>query len=237
MSGARRFGDALLEQRGMRLKGGIYHLTQIQLAFHSNRIEGGHLSEEQTRYIYETQTVIGDAPVNDVIETDNHFRAFDAALAHVGQPITARTLWDYHRRLKEHTTDSRKNWFSVGGWKSAPNEVGGKATTPPDEVDAAIEKFISETSSAMRFEDIVDWHVRFERIHPFQDGNGRIGRLVMFEQCLTHGVMPFVIPDEAKTQYFRGLADYDDDPVVLQQLLRNLQAAYAERFEAFIPRG
>lgn len=143
VSDARRFGDALREQRGMRLKGGIYHLTQIQLAYHSNRIEGGRLSEEQTRDIYETQTVIGDAPVSDVIETDNHFRAFDAALAHAGQPITARTLWDYHRRLKEHTADSRKDWFSVGGWKSAANEVGGRATTPPDEVDAAIENLIS----------------------------------------------------------------------------------------------
>lgn len=233
---ARRFAETLVEQRAMQLKGGLYHLTQIELAYNTNRIEGSQLSEEQTRSIFETRTVHGDARVDDIAETSNHFRMFDAMLDGLGQPLTADTIKSYHRLLKEGTSDAERDWFAVGDWKRLPNEVGGQATTPPEHVHLAIDELLGETPSTMTFEDIVDFHHRFESIHPFQDCNGRVGRLIMFGQCLTNGILPFIVRDDQKAFYYRGLADYGTEPGFLRDTLRHFQDAYYKRFAQFVPR-
>jgi Fic family protein len=178
------FARILREQREMQLKGGIYHLTQIAMAYNSNRIEGSALSVEQTWYLYERRTVLGEAPLNDVVETSNHFRAFDVMLDRVGEPNTAESIKEYHRILKSGTQDAEKDWFAVGDWKKLVNEVGGIATTPPSEVQQEINSLVTGTPAEMTFGDVCDFHVRFEQIHPFQDGNGQVGRLILFEQCL-----------------------------------------------------
>lgn len=232
---AQEFLSALREQRACRLPGGLYHLTQLELAFNSNRIEGSRLSAEQTRYLFETRTVVGDALVDDVLETTNHFRAFDFMVDRVGEPITAEVLQEYHRILKTGTSDAEREWFVVGGWKRLPNEVGGRATTPPEQVGDAIDSLLARTPALMSFEDICRFHYEFERIHPFQDGNGRVGRLVMFEQCLAHGVLPFVVLDHEKAFYYRGLAEFEQQPGFLLDTMRHFQDRYYARFKDFIP--
>lgn len=233
---AEQFARVLLAQRATRLKGGIYHLTQVEMAYNTNRIEGSRLSEEQTRYLYETRTVVGDALVDDVVETTNSFRAFDAMLDHVGRSITGEVLKDYHRILKTGTADADQAWFAVGDWKRVANEVGATPTTPPGEVGRAVDALLARTPASTTFEDVCDFHVAFERIHPFQDGNGRIGRLVMFEQCLAAGIMPFVVLDADKAFYYRGLAAYDQEPGLLRSTFRHFQDAYHQRFADFVPR-
>lgn len=232
---AQAFAEALQEQRAMKLKGGLYHLNQIQMAYNTNRIEGSRLTEEQTRYIYETRTVLGDALVDDVIEMSNHFRMFDMMLDRVGEPLTAKTLKDYHRVLKTGTGDAEKSWFAVGDWKRVENEVGGQRTTPPGEVAQAIDGLLAKTPPRMSFEDICDFHHRFESIHPFQDGNGRVGRLVMFGQCLANGIMPFIVTDAEKAFYYRGLAEYDETPGFLRDNFRHFQDLYYQRYHRYLP--
>ncbi|HMR49451.1 MAG TPA: Fic family protein [Arachnia sp.] len=232
---ARAFAEALREQRAMKLKGGLYHLNQIQMAYNTNRIEGSRLTEAQTRYIYETRTVLGDALVDDVIEMANHFRIFDAMLDRVGEPLTAEVLKDYHSVLKTGTADAEKSWFAGGDWKRVENEVGGRRTTSPANVARAMDDLLAATPSEMAFEDICDFHHRFESIHPFQDGNGRVGRLIMFGQCLANGIMPFIVTDEEKAFYYRGLAEYDETPGYLQDTFRHFQDLYYERYRPFLP--
>lgn len=234
---AARFAQTLREQRSMQLKGGLYHLTQIQMAYNTNRIEGSRLSEQQTRYLYETRTITGDALVDDVVETTNHFRAFDAMLDHVGNPIAADTLKNYHRILKSGTSDSEKEWFAVGDWKQVANAVGQIETTPPDLVDEAIAHLLAKTPDRLSFAEICDFHVEFERIHPFQDGNGRVGRLVMFEQCLANDIMPFIVLDDDKAFYYRGLDQYDETPGFLTETFRKAQDDYYSRYSKFVPRA
>ncbi|MDR0627870.1 MAG: Fic family protein [Bifidobacteriaceae bacterium] len=220
--------EALQEERAMGLKGGIYHLTQITLAYNSNRIEGSRLSPEQTRYIYETQSVTGDAPVDDVIETSNHFRLFDQMLNGVGSPLTAERILAYHATLKAGTSDAAKPWFAVGGWKRRPNFVGDRSTVPPEMVGSAVDALLAAfpPDRPMRFDDICDFHYRFEAIHPFQDGNGRVGRIVAFEQCLRYGIVPFIVLDAEKLYYYRGLAEYEAEPGFLRDTLRHFQDQY-----------
>ncbi|MDR0989827.1 MAG: Fic family protein, partial [Propionibacteriaceae bacterium] len=234
----RRFREALLGQRASHLKGGLYHLTQIQLAYNSNRIEGSQLSEEQTRYIYETHAVDGPALVDDVIETNNHFRLFDAMLDAVNQPLTAQQIKEYHRILKSGTADASKGWFAVGDWKRVPNAVGGQMTTPPDEVDFAMKRLLADFASpaTMAFEEICDFHHKFEAIHPFQDGNGRVGRIILFQQCLAAGMMPFVVLNAEKLFYYRGLSEYDTEPGFLCDTFRHFQDMYYTTFEQYLPR-
>lgn len=228
------YSRALREQRETRLKGGIYHLTQIQMAYNSNRIEGSRLSEDQTRFLYETRTVMGDALVDDVVESTNHFRAFDLMLDQVSEPLTPQTLKDLHRTLKVGTLDAERDWFALGEWKTRANAVGRIETTPPTGVESAIATLFAATPSTMTFEDIVDFHHAFESIHPFQDGNGRVGRLVMFGQCLANDVIPFVVLDEEKAFYYRGLDAYVEQPGFLRETLRHHQDAYAERYRDFV---
>ncbi|MDR1077907.1 MAG: Fic family protein [Propionibacteriaceae bacterium] len=231
---AGRFREALLEQRAMRLKGGLYHLTQVVMAYNSNHIEGSQLSAEQTRYLYETGAVSGDARFDDIVETANHFRLFDAMLDAVGSPLTTTRLRRYHAILKNGTSDSDKEWFAVGGWKRRANVVGGRDTTPPALVGAAVDELLAAYPSPMTFEDVTDFHHRLESIHPFQDGNGRVGRIVLFEQCLANGLMPFIVLDDEKLFYYRGLAEYESEPGYLRDTFRHFQDRYHAAFAKFL---
>ena len=203
---------ALTEQMEMRMKGGIYHKTQIDLTYNSNHIEGSRLSHEQTRYIFETNTigVTQEAVnVNDIVETVNHFRCIDLVIEHATDALSIDFIKELHKVLKTGTSDSRKDWFAVGDYKRLPNEVGGEETCPPEQVAERMEEMLADyLNSKQQFEDILDLHVRFERIHPFQDGNGRVGRLIMFKECLCSGIVPFIITDELKMFYYRGLSEW-----------------------------
>lgn len=203
----------LREQKEMRLKGSIYHRTQIDLTYNSNHIEGSRLTHDQTRYIYETNTigVTGEAiNVDDIVETVNHFRCIDYIIDHAEEKLTEGLVKQLHLILKTGTTDSKKDRFMVGDYKRLPNEVGGIETCPPKEVHQQMKALLSEYNAIKRksLEDILDFHVRFEAIHPFQDGNGRVGRLIMFKECLANHIIPFIITGELKFYYYRGLREW-----------------------------
>ena len=204
---------ALREQKASRLKGSIYHRTQIDLTYNSNHIEGSRLTHEQTRYIFETNTIgITDEAVNvdDVLETVNHFHCIDYIIDHANEKLTEDFIRHLHLLLKTSTSDSRKEWFAVGEYKRLPNEVGGIETCPPEHVHREMRALLKNYHALknITFEDILDFHVRFETIHPFQDGNGRIGRLLTFKECLANGYVPFIITDELKMFYYRGLREW-----------------------------
>ena len=202
------------EEKQAKRKGGLYHKTQVNLAYNSNKIEGSKLTEEQTRYIFETRTIgFKDqeaVPVDDIIETSNHFVAFDYMLDTVEEPLSNEIIKSFHRILKTSTSDAAKEWFKVGEWKKLPNEVGGTETSLPQNVENDINKLndwynsLTETT----FETIVEYHYRFEKIHPFQDGNGRVGRLILFRECLKNNITPFIIDDNHKQFYYRGLKEF-----------------------------
>ena len=203
----------LREQKSSRLKGSIYHRTQIDLTYNSNHIEGSKLTHDQTRYIFETNTIgITDQAVNvdDIVETVNHFRCIDYIIDHAEDKLTESLIKQLHLMLKSGTSDRKKDWFMVGDYKRLPNEVGGMDTCPPEEVHKQIKALLSEYNAIRQrtLEDILDFHVRFERIHPFQDGNGRVGRLIMFKECLANHIVPFIITDELKMFYYRGLHEW-----------------------------
>ncbi len=208
----------LLEEKRDTFHGGLYHKTQVNLAYNSNRIEGSKLTEEQTRYIFETRTIgFKDqeaVPVDDIIETSNHFVAFDYLLETLSEPLDATIIKKLHGILKSSTEDARKTWFGVGEWKKLPNEVGGRATSLPQNVEADINKLTKwyNNLDAPSIEDIITYHYRFEFIHPFQDGNGRVGRLLLFRECLKQQVMQFIIDDNHKMFYYRGLAEFERVP-------------------------
>ena len=205
---------SLREQKEMKMKGGIYHKTQIDLTYNSNHIEGSRLTHDQTRYIFETNTigVTTDETinVNDIVETVNHFRCIDLIIDKAEEPRSEELVKTLHGILKSGTSDSRKDWFAVGDYKKLPNEVGGEETCEPERVHESMQRLIENYNAKPQhtLEDILDFHVRFEKIHPFQDGNGRVGRLVMFKECLRSGVVPFIITDELKMFYYRGLREW-----------------------------
>lgn len=205
--------NILREQKEMGLKGGIYHKTQIDLTYNSNHIEGSKLTHEQTRYIYETNTIgitNETVKVDDIMETVNHFRCFDFILDNTEIILSEQLVKDLHKILKIGTTDSQKTWFSVGDYKQIPNEVGGIETSLPEDVHNHMKELLSTYNgiSNKTFNDILAFHVQFERIHPFQDGNGRIGRLIMFKECLANDIVPFIITDDMKIFYYRGLNEW-----------------------------
>ena len=206
---------ALKEQKAAKLKGGIYHRIQVDLTYNSNHIEGSRLTHEQTRFIFETNTIgITDESVNvdDIIETSNHFRAIDFIIDNIDGALTEAYIKHLHFLLKSGTSDERKDWFKVGDYKKLPNEVGGQDTAVPAEVHAEMKKLLKEYNSNKRvkLEDIIDFHQRFEAIHPFQDGNGRVGRLIMFRECLRFGIVPFIITEQLRFFYYRGLKNWPD---------------------------
>ena len=203
---------ALREQKADGIKGGIYHRTQIDLTYNSNHIEGSRLTKEQTRYIYETNTIgiVDEAVrVDDIIETTNHFRCIDFIIDKANASLSETIIKQLHYLLKSGTSDSRKDWFAVGEYKRLPNEVGGMDTTMPEEVAEEIKSLLTCYNSLenVTLDDIIEFHVRFEKIHPFQDGNGRVGRLIMFKECLKNNIVPFIIDENHKLFYYRGLKE------------------------------
>ncbi|MBO5835273.1 MAG: Fic family protein [Bacteroidales bacterium] len=205
---------ALREQQQMRIKGGIYHRTQIDLTYNSNHMEGSRLTHDQTRYIFETNTIGVEGEslrVDDIIETTNHFRCIDMIIERAEEPLTESLIKELHKVLKSGTSDSQKAWFAVGDYKRLPNEVGGNETVAPQAVHAEMKALLKEYHSkkVKSFEDILDLHQRFECIHPFQDGNGRVGRLIIFKECLANGQVPFIITEDLKLYYYRGLREWN----------------------------
>ena len=203
----------LREEKEERINGGIYHRTQIDLTYNSNHIEGSRLTHDQTRYIFETNTIgVADEAlsVDDIVETANHFRCIDLIIDRAEEKLSESLIKELHRILKTGTSDSRKDWFNVGDYKKLPNEVGGRDTCPPEMVHIQMKALLYEYNSKKekKLEDIIDLHQRFELIHPFQDGNGRVGRLVMFKECLAAGIVPLIITDELKWFYYRGLSEW-----------------------------
>lgn len=203
----------LREEKESKISGGIYHRTQIDLTYNSNHIEGSRLTHEQTRYIFETNTIgITDESINidDIVETTNHFRCIDLIIDRAQDKLSEPLIKEIHGMLKTGTSDSRKAWFRVGDYKQLPNEVGGNATCPPEEVHTRMKELLSayNAKSSKSLEDIIDFHQQFETIHPFQDGNGRVGRLVLFKECLANGIVPFIITEELKLFYYRGLREW-----------------------------
>jgi len=228
--------EMLLAQRKSQMKGGIYHFNQIDLAYNSNRIEGSKLTHDQTRYIFETRTVDGVAPVNDVIEAVNHFRLFDYMLDNLEAALDANKMKEYHRILKSGTFDAEQDWFVVGDWKKLENQVGSIETALPQDVDSAIAELLAKhpANKPLSFNDIIDFHYRFEKIHPFQDGNGRIGRIIMFEQCLQNSILPFIVLVEEKHFYYRGLQEYKTEKGFLLDTCRNFQDKYYAAYKGMI---
>jgi Fic family protein len=229
---------ALREQKTAKLKGGIYHRTQIDLTYNSNHIEGSRLTQEQTRYIFETNTIgMTDESVNvdDIIETINHFRCIDLIIDRAEERLSEALIKELHQLLKSGTSDSRKDWFAVGDYKRLPNEVGGNETCPPKEVHRQMKALLSEYNGKKQktFEDVLDLHQRFEAIHPFQDGNGRVGRLVMFKECLANDIVPFIITDELKLFYYRGLRQWPNIKGYLTDTCLTAQDRYKETMDYF----
>lgn len=225
----------LRAEKDSRIKGGIYHKIQVELTYNSNHIEGSRLSLDQTRLIFETATIgaeKGTIRVDDVIEASNHFRAIDFIIDNVGKPLSQGMLKELHRILKTGTADASREWFNVGDYKALPNEVAGRKTCPPELVGEKVADLLKAYNPRARhsFEEIIEFHVKLERIHPFQDGNGRVGRLVMFKECLANGIVPFIIEDDRKAFYYRGLSEWDDE----RGFLLDTCLASQDRFKAIL---
>lgn len=207
--------ERLQQEQQSRVSGGVYHELQIRMTYNSNHMEGSTLTSEQTRHIFETQTIVASdgVLVDDIIETRNHFKAIDYCIMHAKQRLDSTFIKKIHRILKTNTQDECKEWFAIGDYKKRPNMVGGMETTAPEKVSQEMEQLLHHyrTVKKKTFADIIDFHVAFERIHPFQDGNGRVGRLIAFKECLKHEVVPFIIEDRKKHFYYRGLQNYDVD--------------------------
>lgn len=229
----------LKEEKTAKRKGGLYHKTQVNMAYNSNRIEGSKLTEEQTRYIFETRTIgfkeQEAVPVDDIIETSNHFVAFDHLLDNIHKPLSNNIIKKLHSILKIGTSDSTKEWFNIGEWKKLPNEVGGERTVLPQDVETEmniLNKWYNSIEN-ITFENIVEYHFRFEKIHPFQDGNGRVGRLIMFRECLRNGIIPFIIDDNHKQFYYRGLREFENIRGYLMDTCLSAQDTYKEWINYF----
>lgn len=225
----------LLEQKEMKLKGGIYHRTQIDLTYNSNHIEGSRLTHDQTRYIFETNTIGFEGEsvkVDDIVETTNHFRCIDMIIDKAEERLTEGFIKELHRILKSGTSDSLKSWFAVGDYKKIPNEVGGIETVAPENTKHEIFRLLKEYNAIKKktFDDILDFHQRFESIHPFQDGNGRVGRLIMFKECLANGIVPFIITDELKMFYYRGLQQWPH----IKEYLRDTCLAAQDEYKVLL---
>ena len=217
------------------ITGGIYHKVQIELTYNSNHMEVSRLSHEQTRYIFETNTI--DAPdgsvnVDDILETVNHFRCIDLMIDQAKRPLTETMIKQLHLLLKTGTADSRKSWFAVGDYKKLANEVGGRETTAPKDVGKKMKELISDYKKleTAAFDDLLEFHYRFESIHPFQDGNGRVGRLILFKECLRNRIVPFIIEDDMKMFYYRGLHEWRNE----KGYLRDTCLAAQDRFKAYL---
>lgn len=225
----------LKAEKAAKLHGGIYHKIQIDLTYNSNHMEGSRLTHDQTRYIFETNTIgvsDGAVKVDDVVETANHFKCIDMVIDSANYALSEAFIKQLHAVLKSGTSDSRLDWFVVGDYKKLPNEVGGMDTTAPENVGAEIKKLLAEYNSIANktFDDLLDFHYRFERIHPFQDGNGRVGRLLLFKECLRNNIVPFIIEDDLKMFYYRGLKEWRNE----RGYLRDTCLSAQDRFKKFL---
>ena len=228
----------LREEKECKLKGGIYHRIQIDLTYNSNHIEGSRLTKEQTRYIFETNTLgitTENTRIDDILETINHFRCIDYIIDHATDKITEAHIKKLHQILKGNTSDSQRPWFAVGEYKRLPNEIGGEDTTPPEEVHLQMKALLGKYYAIKNivFDEILDFHVRFERMHPFQDGNGRIGRLLMFWQCLQHKIVPFIITEELRLFYYRGIQQWGHINGFLHDTCLTAQDQFKTQLEYF----
>ena len=228
----------LQEEKRTKYAGGIYHKTQIDLTYNSNHIEGSRLTHDQTRYIFETNTIGVENEVlnvDDVIETSNHFRCIDLIIDHAASTLSEHFIKKLHHILKTGTSDSRKDWFAVGEYKRLPNEVGGMQTSLPEEVADRMKALLSDYNAVPKktLDDILDFHVRFERIHPFQDGNGRVGRLIMFKECLKYNIVPFIIEENLKLFYYRGLKEWYNEKGYLTDTCLTAQDKYKAYLDYF----
>ena len=230
--------DVLKDEKRSRIHGGIYHKIQIELTYNSNHIEGSRLTHDQTRFIFETNTVgitNDSVRVDDIIETAAHFRCIDEIIDNAKTKLSEKFIKNLHLILKTGTSDAGKAWFAVGDYKKIPNEVGGSETTLPENVPAEMRQLISEYSAkeTVTLEDIIEFHVKFERIHPFQDGNGRIGRLIMFKECLKHDIVPFIIEDDIKMFYYRGLKEWQREKGYLIDTCLSAQDTFKKYLDYF----
>ena len=227
--------EVLKAEKAVKLHGGIYHKIQIDLTYNSNHIEGSRLTHDQTRYIFETNTIgvsDGAVKVDDVVETANHFKCIDMVIDSANYTLSEAFIKQLHAVLKSGTSDSRLDWFVVGDYKRLPNEVGGMDTTAPENVGTEIKKLLAEYNSIANktFDDLLDFHYRFERIHPFQDGNGRVGRLLLFKECLRNNIVPFIIEDDLKMFYYRGLKEWRNE----RGYLRDTCLSAQDRFKKYL---
>ncbi len=229
--------QTLRDEKSIRMSGGLYHELQVRMTYNSNHIEGSKLSEDQTRLIFETNTVdVGEGiPVDDIIETVNHFRAIDYVIDVAEEPLAESIVKELHRILKQSTKDSTLSWFAVGDYKKRPNVVGGRETAKPKDVPVRMKALLDDYAAlpTVTVNDIIRFHYSFERIHPFQDGNGRVGRLVALKECLRYGIVPFIIEDSKKMFYYRGLSEWEQEPGYLadtcldgQDTFRKLMAMF-----------
>lgn len=231
--------NVLKEQKDIKLAGGIYHKTQVELTYNSNHIEGSTLTHDQTRFIFETNTIGVDIDkslnVDDIVETSNHFKCIDYVIENAKKPLTEKFIKQLHFLLKSGTSDSRKSWFNVGEYKKLPNEVGGEETAKPENVKSEMECLLAKykAKKVKSFEDIVEFHKSFESIHPFQDGNGRVGRLIMFKECLANNIVPFIIDEEHKYYYYRGLKEWNNEKGFLIETCLSCQDKYKAWLDYF----
>lgn len=228
----------LQEEKKSKYSGGIYHKTQIDLTYNSNHMEGSRLTHDQTRYIFETNTISVENEtlnVDDVIETANHFRCIDMIIDNAKSALSEKFIKELHLILKSGTGDSRLEWFSVGDYKKRPNEAGGMPTAMPEEAADKMKALLTEYNGKEEktFEDVLDFHVKFERIHPFQDGNGRVGRLIMFKECLKYNIVPFIIEDNLKMFYYRGLKEWNNENGYLTDTCLTAQDKYKAYLDYF----
>ena len=227
--------DVLRAEKAAKLHGGIYHRVQIDLTYNSNHIEGSRLTHDQTRFIFETDTIgmsDGAVKVDDVVETANHFKCIDMVIDSAAHVLSEAFIKQLHATLKSGTSNSRQDWFAVGDYKKLPNEVGGMDTAQPEEVASQMKKLLSEynANKEKSFDDLLDFHYRFERIHPFQDGNGRVGRLGLFQECLRNNIVPFIIDEDTKLYYYRGLKEWERE----RGYLRDTCLAAQDKFKKYL---
>ena len=230
--------ERLRAEKKASVKGGIYHKIQIELTYNSNHIEGSKLTHDQTRYIFETNTIGAENDalnVDDIIETANHFKCIDMVIDNATYRLTEKFIKELHFTLKSGTSDSRKNWFNVGEYKKLPNEVGGKETAKPEDTANKIKTILKDYNQKDEhtLEEIIDFHYRFETIHPFQDGNGRVGRLIMFKECLKNNIVPFIIDDNLKMFYYRGLSEWNNEKGYLTDTCLAAQDKFKKYLEYF----
>lgn len=227
--------EVLAAEKNAKLSGGIYHKVQIELTYNSNHIEGSRLTHDQTRYIFETNTITADGEaigVDDIVETVNHFKCVDLIIDNAKKPITEAFIKELHRTLKSGTTDARRDWFAVGDYKRLPNTVGDMNTVEPRDVAEKIKELLFEYNAKREktLDDLLDFHYKFECIHPFQDGNGRVGRLLLFKDCLKYNIVPFIIDEELKLFYYRGLKEWQNE----RGYLRDTCLSAQDKFKLYL---